>query len=116
MWGQINTTDGNARAEGAAAVQMVNDAAVFDGPDRTRIQEALLRYEKAAIAEWDAADTARSPETDTGLADVYAAYRHVRPTTDAQTAALATSLSNLVKASQARTVRLLTARADTGPT
>lgn len=115
MWGQINTADGNARAEGAAAVQMVHDAAVFDGPVRNRIQQALLRYEEAAIAEWDAADSASSPEADAGLADVYATYRQVQPTTDAQKAALATSLSNLDKTSQARTVRLMTARADTGP-
>jgi len=29
MWGQNNTADGNARAEGAAAVQMARDAVVF---------------------------------------------------------------------------------------
>jgi hypothetical protein len=75
----------------------------------------LLRYEQAAIAEWDTADTAESPAADTALNELYAAYRQVRPTTDVQKAALATSTSNLEQISQARTVRLLTARADTGP-
>ncbi len=115
MWGQINTADGNARAEGAAAVQMAHDAAVFDGPDRTRIRQALLDYEQAATAEWDSADAARSPEADATLTELYSAYQAARPTTDVQKTALATSLSNLDKTSQARTVRLMTAREDTGP-
>jgi hypothetical protein len=46
---------------------------------------------------------------------VYAAYGRVQAHTDAQKTLLATSYSNLDKVSQARTTRLLTARADTGP-
>lgn len=115
MWGQINTADGNARAEGAAAVQLARDVAAFDAADQMRIRQALLRYEQAAIAEWDTADTTESRDADAALDDLYAAYRQVRATSDVQKAALATSTSNLNQASQARTVRLLTARADTGP-
>ena len=33
MWGHINTADVNARAEGAAVVQLARDAAVFDTAD-----------------------------------------------------------------------------------
>jgi hypothetical protein len=115
MWGQINTADGNARAEGAAAVQLAQDTAVFDAADQTRIRQALRRYEEAAVAEWTTADTSRSPQADATLAELRSAYEQVRPTTDVQKIALATSLSNLDKTSQARTVRLLTAREDTGP-
>lgn len=115
MWGQINVADGNARAEGAAAVQMVRDAVVFDAADKTGVHQALRAYERAATAEWSNADIAGSPEADAALAGVYTAYQQVRPTTDVQKTALATSLSNLDKTSQARTVRLLTAREDTGP-
>ena len=34
MWGQINTADSDARAEGAAAVQMATDAGAFEPADR----------------------------------------------------------------------------------
>jgi hypothetical protein len=115
MWGQINGTDGNARAEGAAAVQMARDSVVFDPADRDRIRQRLLVYERAAIAEWPKVVDARSPATDHALADLYGAYGQVTTHTDAQKTLLATSYSNLDKISQARTVRLLTARADTGP-
>jgi hypothetical protein len=115
MWGEINTADGNARAEGAAAVQMAHDAAVFNGPDQKRIREALLRYEQAAIAEWETTDSAKSSEAEASLSELYSTYQQVQPTTDAQKTALGTSLANLDKASQARTVRVLTAREDTGP-
>jgi hypothetical protein len=115
MWGQINTADGNARAEGAAAVQMARDTVVFDTADRGRIRQSLLAYGQAAISEWSEAGDVRSPEADSALAGLYTAYEQVRAETDTQKTLLATSLSNLDKASQARTVRLLTAREDTGP-
>jgi hypothetical protein len=57
----------------------------------------------------------RSPETDSALAGLYAAYRQVQAKTDTQKTVLATSIANLDKVSQARTVRLLTGREDTGP-
>jgi Protein of unknown function (DUF4239) len=110
MWGQNNTADGNARAEGAAAAQMARDAVVFDTADRNRIRQSLLTYENAAIAEWSRTGNSRSPDADTALAHVYQAYGGVGAKTDAQKALLATSYSNLDKVSQARTVRLLTAR------
>ena len=75
MWGQNNAADGNARAEGAAAVQMALDAVVFEAPDPDRIRESLLTYEQAAIAEWPESENRRSPDADTALA------RLVRPTT-----------------------------------
>jgi len=115
MWGQINTADANAHTEGAAAVQMAKDSVVFDAADADRVRHALLAYAQAAVTEWSQAGDAHSPEADTALARVYTAYQQVQPKTDAQKTFLATSLSNLDKLSQARTVRLITAREDTGP-
>lgn len=115
MWGQINAADGNARAEGAAAVQMARDSVVFDTPDRDRVRQALLDYSQAAVAEWSRAGEDRSPEADGAMDRLYSAYGQVQATTDTQQKLLATSFSNLDKISQARTVRVLTAREDTGP-
>ena len=115
MWGQINLSEVNARAEGAAAVQMATDAVAFDAQDRDRVRQTLLAYEQAAIAEWTDNDLIRTAAADTALARVYAAYGQVQANTDAQKTRLATSNSNLDKISQARTVRILTAREDTGP-
>jgi hypothetical protein len=114
MWGQNNAADGNARAEGAAAAQMAREAVVFDAPDKNRIRQSLLAYEHAAIAEWPQAGNSRSPDADTALAGVYQAYDGVAAKTDTQKTLLAASFSNLDKISQARTVRLLTAREDAG--
>ncbi|WP_328360198.1 DUF4239 domain-containing protein [Mycobacterium sp. NBC_00419] len=115
MWGQTNAADANARAEGAAAVEMARSLDVFAKADSDRIHTGLLRYEQAAIAEWDAGTGIRSPEADAALAQLTAAYRQAGASTDPQKAVLASSLTNLDKVSQARTVRLLTAREDTGP-
>ncbi|WP_179475442.1 bestrophin-like domain [Mycolicibacterium vinylchloridicum] len=115
MWGQISTADANARAEGAAAVEMARNVDVFEKADADRIRQALIGYEKAAIAEWDSGLGTRSPEADAALARLSAAYHEVNATTDSQKSLLATSYANLDKVSQARTVRLLTAREDTGP-
>ncbi len=115
MWGQINTADGNARAEGAAAVQMASDATVFAPGDRERIRQSLREYAQAAIAEWPQAENGRSPEADAALARVRAAYDQVQAPTDSQKAALATSRANLDKIGQARTVRVFTAQEDAGP-
>ena len=115
MWGQINTADANAHAEGAAAVQMANDSVVFDATDTDRIRHALLTYTQAAVTEWSQAGDAHSPEAGSALARLYTAYQQVQTKTDTQKTFLATSLSNLDKISQARTVRLITARDDTGP-
>ena len=114
MWGQNNAADGNARAEGAAAAQMARDAVVFDVADKDRIRQSLVTYERAAITEWPQAGNRRSPDVDTALARVYQAYEGVAAKTDNQKTLLATSYSNLDKISQARTVRLLTAREDAG--
>jgi hypothetical protein len=114
MWGQNNAADGNARAEGAAAAQMARDAVVFDTADKGRIRQSLLAYEHAAITEWTHAGKSRSRDADTALARVYQAYDGVAATTDTQKTLLATSFSNLDKVSQARIVRLLTAREDSG--
>ena len=115
MWGQINTADGAARAEGAAAVQMATDAGAFDPADRDRIRHSLLVYEQANLAEWVDDDNSRSAAADSALARVYTAYGQVQANTDPQKTRLATSYSNLDKISQARTVRILAARDDTGP-
>ena len=115
MWGQISAADANARAEGAAAVEMARDADAFAEDDASRIRQSLLNYEKSAIAEWENGPGTRTPETDAALAQLSAAYRQVTATTDSQKTLLSTSFANLEKVSQARTVRLLTAREDTGP-
>lgn len=115
MWGQINLSEVSARAEGAAAVQMATDTAVFDAPDRDRLRQSLLAYEQAAITEWTDNDLIRTATADTALARVYAGYGQVRATTDTQRTRLATAYSNLDKIGQARTVRILAAREDTGP-
>jgi hypothetical protein len=114
MWGQNNAADGYARAEGAAAAQMARDAVVFDVPDRARIRQSLLAYERAAIAEWPQAENRRSTDADTTLARLYTDYEGIAAKTDSQKTLLSTSFSNLDKISQARTVRLLTAREDAG--
>ncbi len=114
MWSQINTADANARAEGAAAVEMARGIVTFDAPDAESIRQALLDYERAAIAEWgDGGD--RSQRADAALDRLSAAYGQVAARTDGQKAVLAASYSNLDKISQARTVRLLTDREDAGP-
>jgi hypothetical protein len=88
---------------------------VFERADGDRIRQSLLAYEQAAIAEWPRAGAARSSEAESALARLSTAYRQVQASNDPQKAVLATSLSNLENISQARTVRLLTARDDTGP-
>ena len=115
MWGQIGTADSNARAEVSAAVEMARNLYAFAPSDADRIRQSLLSYEKSAIAEWEDGAGARSPATDAALAQLSAAYRAVNATTDSQKTLLSTSYANLDKVSQARTVRLLTAREDTGP-
>ena len=115
MWGQISAADSNARAEGAAAVEMARDLDVFAKSDADRIRQSLLTYEKSAIAEWESSPGTRSTETDAALAQLSAAYHAVTAATDNQKTLLSTSYANLDKVSQARTVRLLTAREDTGP-
>jgi Protein of unknown function (DUF4239) len=114
MWGQNNVADGAARAEGAAAVQMARDAVIFDTADRDRVRQSLMTYEQAAIGEWSQAGNRRSSDADVALARLYTAYGQVAAKTDTQKTLLATSFSNLDKISQARTVRLLTAREDAG--
>jgi Protein of unknown function (DUF4239) len=114
MWGQNNTADGNARAEGAAAVQLATDAVVFDNADRDRIRQSLSAYEQAAVVEWTQAGSSRSPATDSALVRLYKAYDGVAATTNSQKTLLATSYSNLDRISQARTVRRLTAGEDAG--
>jgi Protein of unknown function (DUF4239) len=116
MWGQIGDADGRARTEGAAGVQLVKTAAVFDGSDGDRIREALLAYQQAALVEWtQVAQGGSHPDADDALTRLYVAYEEVDAHTDAQKTLLATSFSNLDSLSQARTQRLLQARTDVGP-
>ncbi|WP_445168866.1 bestrophin-like domain [Mycolicibacterium sp. Dal123E01] len=115
MWGQISTTDANARAEGAVAIEMARDLDSFGKPDSDRIRQSLLAYEKAAIAEWENSPDTRSPAADAALAQLAESYHQVNATTDNQKSLLAKADANLDKISQARTIRLFTAREDTGP-
>lgn len=115
MWGQISTADTNARAEGAAAVEMAQDSVIFAKPDGDRIRQSLLDYANAAITEWPKAEDGRAPEAEAALGRLRTVYSDVAATTDGQKSVLATSRANLDKISQARTARILTARDDTGP-
>jgi hypothetical protein len=116
MWGQINSADGEVRAEGTAGVQLARSVAMFDPGDRDRIRQSLLEYGQAALAEWpQAAQGQTTPAADEALLGVYRAYGQVQARDEAQKAILSTSFANLDKVSQARTERLLTARTDTGP-
>jgi hypothetical protein len=116
MWGQIGDADGRARTEGAAGVQLVRDAAVFDQPDGDRIRKALLDYERAALVEWNKAAEGNSyREADAALTRLSVAYQQVQPRTEAEKTLLAASFTNLDALSQARTQRVLQARTDVGP-
>lgn len=115
MWGQINTADSNARAEGAAAVQVATDAARFDAAEAEKIRRSLADYTNAAITEWGNDADARSAAADAALAQLYSTYDQIDPGTDQHKAPIASGYANLDKLGQARTVRLLTAREDTGP-
>lgn len=114
MWSQINSADGNARTEGAVGVQMAMDLEVFDQADRDRVRQGLLDYTNAAITEWNL-NQGYSAEAQNALAQLRTAYQQVRTTTETQKTYLTTSNSNLDKISQARTVRLLAVREDSGP-
>ncbi|MEH3139733.1 MAG: DUF4239 domain-containing protein [Mycobacterium kyogaense] len=116
MWGQISHADSVVRTEGAAGAQLARDSGVFDEPDRDRIRESLLAYERAALTEWDESNAGRFyPEADQALNRLYASYEGVTARTDAQKTLLSTSFSNLNDMSKNRTERVLQARTDTGP-
>ncbi|WP_193048547.1 bestrophin-like domain [Mycolicibacterium baixiangningiae] len=116
MWGQIGDADGRARTEGAAGVQLVRTASVFDQPDGDRIRKELLEYQQAALVEWREVAQGRShPDADRALTQLYAAYEEIQARTDAQKTLLSTSFNNLDSLSQARTQRLLQAHTDDGP-
>lgn len=116
MWGQINSADGKVRAEGSAAVQMAKNLSVFDAPDRDRLRNSLLEYERAALTEWPLAAKGHSyPEADSALDRLFTAYTQVKPGSDVQKTVLANSLSDLATVSRARTERVLQASTDTGP-
>jgi hypothetical protein len=116
LWGQINAADGRARTEGASGVLLASRLHVFDEPDRTRIRNALLQYEHAALIEWDVAANGGSyPAADGALDDLRSTYEQVRPATDLQKAMLTSSFVDLDDLSQARTQRVLQARTDVGP-
>lgn len=116
LWSQINNEDGQARREGAAAIQLARDLTVFDTADRDRIRLALLQYERAAVAEWPiAASGSDYPQADSTLQDLYAAYQQVQPRDDTQKIFLAASFRNLEKMYQARVERVIQARTDEGP-
>jgi hypothetical protein len=116
MWGQINTADGKVRLEGSAGVQLAKNLVVFDQPDRDRLRNSLLEYERAALTEWPIVAAGHSyPEADSALDRVFIAYTEVKATTEVQKTVLSNSLSGLNTLSQARTERVLQASTDTGP-
>jgi hypothetical protein len=116
MWGQIGDADGRVRTEGAAGVQLVRTADVFDQPDRDRIRTALLDYEQAASVEWNQmVEEGSHPDADAALTRLYTAYEGVQARTDAQKTILSSSFGNLDTIGQARTQRLAQASTDDGP-
>lgn len=114
MWAQTTAAYGDARAEGATAVQLAMNLQAFDKADSDRIRSSLLDYEHSAIAEWNLTTGERRPETDAALARVYDAYGQVKATTETQKTMLTMSFASLDSLSQARTVRLLIAGEDQG--
>ena len=116
LWGQVSNAETQARAKGAAGVQLAGDLTMFDKADSDRIRQSLLEYERAAVAEWPVAASGRSfPEAGNALARLYSAYQQVQPRNDIQTKRLDASFSNLDNVRQARTERVLQAREDVGP-
>lgn len=116
MWSQINTEDGQARDEGTAGIQLARDLTAFDQPDADRIRQALLEYERAALAEWPQAVRGYEyPQADKALQRVYLAYQQVQPHNDTQKTFLSTSFGTLDKMSKARTERVMQAQTNTGP-
>jgi hypothetical protein len=116
LWGQINAADGRARAEGAAGVELAARLHVFDEPDSSRVRNALLQYEQAALTEWDVAANGGSyPPAERALTGVRSAYEQVRARTDLQKTMLTSSFADLDSLSEARTQRVLQARTDVGP-
>ena len=116
MWGQIGNADAKVRVEGAAAVQLAKDLAVFGKADGDRIRQSLADFENAALIEWPIAAGGQAyPEADSALRRLYSAYIQVKPQNEIQTSFLGTSFANLDKISQARTERVLQARTDIGP-
>lgn len=117
MWGQINTADSSARAEGAAGLQLARDRNVFDPADADRIRNSLLEYERAAVAEWPtAARGGSAPEAEQALQRLYRTVQDIQPRTDIQKTFLNTAVANLEKLSQGRAERLIQADVDAGPT
>ncbi len=115
MWGQVNTADGNARAEGASAVQMARDISLFDkvdgdrsgmiySPTRTLPSKSGPTPERIGRPRRTTPSQRCTPRTGKSGAGQTHRRRPWRP-----------RLSNLDKISEARTVRLLTAHDDTGP-
>jgi Protein of unknown function (DUF4239) len=116
LWSQISAEDEQVRTEGAAGIQLARDRSVFDASDSDRIRQALLDYEHAALSEWPMAGEGRTyPEADRAMKRLYVAYQQVQPHTDIQRTFLATSFTNLDRASQARTARVIQAQTSSGP-
>lgn len=115
-WSEINDADERARAEGASGVQLADRLHVFAPPDSERIRAALLRYEEAAVIEWDVAASGGSyPPADRASNDLRSAYEQVQPTNDLQKTMLTSSFSDLDDLSLARTERVLQAQSEKGP-
>ena len=116
MWGQVNDADGRARTEGAAGVELARSIGVFDQPDRDRLRQSLLEFERDAVIEWDEAASGRHyPQADEAMARLRSAYENVQTHNRAQEYVLSRSFTNLDSLSQARTERVLQARIDVGP-
>jgi hypothetical protein len=116
MWGQINSADARAAAEGSAAMQLARSLGDFDKEDGDRIRESLLTYEREAIKEWRLAARGEAhPEAEDALRRLREAYRQVQPDNDAEARSLGIALGNLDKTSALRSERLFQAATDTGP-
>ncbi|MFD9204792.1 hypothetical protein ACFVZM_00735 [Streptomyces sioyaensis] len=116
LWGQVNSADQTTRTEGAAAVQLARGRNVFSNAESARIRQSLLEYGRAAAAEWPRAAVGRTtPEAENALNRLHRAYEDIKPRNDSQRASLTSSLASLRELTDARTVRILQARTNTGP-
>ena len=97
-------------------MQLVRYLAGFEQVDRDRIQQRLLEYERAAIAEWPrAANDQALPQAEEALGRLYTEYGQVKPQNETQKTLLASSFDSLNSIGQARAERLIQAGTEVGP-
>ena len=116
MWGQIGDADGRARSEGAAGVQLVRDASVFEQADKTEFGK---RCSNTSRPHWSNGTKPRraihTPRPTTRCPDSIRRTTASKRGRTPRRPCSGASFSSLDTLSQARTQRVLQARSDVGP-